>query len=30
MSRKEVPRAGLLKTLLAGKATNAQGRPPCA
>jgi hypothetical protein len=25
MSRKEVPRAGLLKTLLAGKATNAQG-----
>jgi len=25
MSRKEVPRAGLLKALLAGKATNAQG-----
>jgi transposase len=25
MSRKEVPRAGLLKTLLSGKATNAQG-----
>jgi hypothetical protein len=25
MSRKEVPRAGLLKMVLAGKATNAQG-----
>jgi hypothetical protein len=30
MSRKEVPRAGLVKMVLAGKATNAQGRPPWA
>ena len=30
MSRKEVPRAGLVKAALAGKITNAQGAPPCA